>query len=669
MIKQKVLTPVIAVAAAVIVDGAQAVSGGEDGVFLEPITVTATKRPESDFDIAGSVDVESREQLVEAVVNDTDELDRVFPELLSVGRSSRVYNIMTLRGQASADFFSPSTSFYLDGVPQLPHAFGQTLQEVGQVELLKGPQGAIYGRGALGGVLSITSRRPGTEPELWGNVQGFERGYRVRAGASTGFDRNGLAIQGSMMRADEDGTLDDALNGRDDLDDRENTAGRLSIHYMSENLPLEMRLKARAERYSSHEEYYVPYAPLSRSQVEPVVKTPWLERKIKDVSWDLEYSPNVDWTITGILARQTVDLERTFGPYGVDTVEAQSSNYAELRANYEGAALTAVMGISAQRLRFEYQDVNYGEAAGYMGGPYTENEILNYAVFADTNYRFAEHWEVSLGTRVAREDAEVSMLMPDANGSDVMQTYTNDESFTAVTPRFALAWLPNDQMRLWAAVGRGFKPGGFNKAGTSDADLVSYDSEIATNFEIGLRWRSPGRRYQAEATLYAIDSQDVQGWIGPPGLQILSNMGDATSRGMELQAKMRLAEGQTFTLGGMVNRSRYTSGEFDGKDVAYTPGYSALVAWDGIFGMRDQWRPRIALRATGPHYFDTENDLRQSAYALLEASLMWHSRHGFELGVYGRNLTDELYRVYGNSAVGAQLGAPREIGVQLNVEI
>lgn len=116
------------------------------------ITVTATKRIQSSFEVTGNVNVQTEEQLNKASVNQTDDLNAVFPELLSANRSSRIYNNMTLRGQSSADFFSPSLGLFVDGAPQLSQSYAQSLQGVEQVELLKGPQGVIYGRGTLGGL-------------------------------------------------------------------------------------------------------------------------------------------------------------------------------------------------------------------------------------------------------------------------------------------------------------------------------------------------------------------------------------------------------------------------------------------------------------------------------------------------------------------------------------
>ncbi|WP_163434604.1 TonB-dependent receptor domain-containing protein, partial [Escherichia coli] len=74
--------------------------------------------------------------------------------------------------------------------------------------------------------------------------------------------------------------------------------------------------------------------------------------------------------------------------------------------------------------------------------------------------------------------------------------------FNAFIPRASIAWLPNEQNRIWFGVGRGFKPGGFNKEGVDKLALTSYKSEIATEMELGWKWHSVNDNHMAEITLY-----------------------------------------------------------------------------------------------------------------------------------------------------------------------
>lgn len=630
---------------------------------LGDVEVTANKRQQASFDVAAGVGVRTGEALERAGIEATDRLDAAFPELASMGRSSRVYNNMTVRGIGSADFYGPAVALYVDGVPQLPHAYAQSLLDVDRVELLKGPQGAIYGRGALGGVINVESRRPGAKAAGWTNVQFHDGGHRLTAGADSGFGPSGLAIQASLTDQRDGGSLDDPGRGMRDVDDRRTTGGRLALHYLAPALPLELRLRAGSERYRSHEEYYVPFSPLSRSAVLPVATRPSLTRTVDDAALDLRYEIDERWSFAGVLARQKVDLDRTIGSYGMDTPEQQRSDFVELRFAYRGAGVDALFGLSSQRLGFDRQVGSFAWGPMTMGAARSENDVLHRAVFADGAWRFAERWELGAGLRWASERAEVDMQRTGGTpGTDV--AYANDRRFTAVTPRLALAFLPDAQQRFFAGVGRGFKPGGFNKAGSGTADSIPYDSETSTSVEAGWKWRSADARQRVELTVYRIDSEKVQGWVGPLGLQTLSNLGDGRSRGVEFLWSVRIDERHEVTLAGMANDSRYRSGPHDGKRVAYAPRHSLSLAWNARLGEGGRWRPGVSLRRIGAHHFDPDNTLRQGAYTVADAQLMREVARDTEVGLYGRNLADTEYRVYADS-IGAQLGAGREVGVKL----
>jgi pesticin/yersiniabactin receptor len=86
--------------------------GAGSVLYLAPVTVNALKRKQSSFDVIGNVSVQTSEQLEAASATKTEDLGSVFPELSNMNRSARIYNNMTIRGQSSADYFSPSVGLY-----------------------------------------------------------------------------------------------------------------------------------------------------------------------------------------------------------------------------------------------------------------------------------------------------------------------------------------------------------------------------------------------------------------------------------------------------------------------------------------------------------------------------------------------------------------------------
>ncbi|HGN0424078.1 MULTISPECIES: TonB-dependent receptor [Morganellaceae] len=623
------------------------------------ITVTATKRIQSSFDVIGNVNVQTDEQLKKSLVNQTDDLSAVFPELLSANRSSRIYNNMTLRGQSSADFFSPSLGLFVDGAPQLSQSYAQSLQGVEQVELLKGPQGVIYGRGTLGGIISVITKKPSSHAEAWLGGQYFGQGERINTGGSTGYMENGWAFQGNVSLDRNNGSLNNPAWDKKNVDSRDIKAGWLSANYISPDTLFESNLKVGGENYHSHEEYFVPFSPLSRSKIDTewLYETPNLKRKLKNISWNTGYDFNDEWKFKTILSYQNMDIDRLFMD-GTLQDDSQDILYSEARANYEGGDLSGIIGVSFQKMGYRHDNLSVGKVG--MGGKKSDNDIYNYSGYFDGAYRINDNWELGAGARFSHEKAKTRMIILEKGKGE---SYYNNAVFNAFIPRASIAWLPNEQNRIWFGVGRGFKPGGFNKEGVDKLALTSYKSEIATEMELGWKWHSVNDNHMAEITLYQIDSKDVQGYVGVIGYQALSNMGDSRSRGIEYLWKSKLTPNHSISLGGMFNQSEFTSGEHKNKRPAYTPSYSSLISWEGLYGKEQKWSSRIAVRFNGPFYFNEQNNLEQGHYTVVDASISWHPTKQYELSIYAKNIGDALYRTYafGNKA---QLGNPREIGVQ-----
>ncbi|NBN03943.1 TonB-dependent receptor [Proteus sp. G2665] len=624
------------------------------------ITVTATKRIQSSFDVIGNVNVQTDEQLKKSLVNQTDDLSAVFPELLSANRSSRIYNNMTLRGQSSVDFFSPSLGLFVDGAPQLSQSYAQSLHGVEQVELLKGPQGVIYGRGTLGGIISVITKKPSSHAEAWLGGQYFGQGERINTGGSTGYMENGWAFQGNVSLDRNNGSLNNPAWDKKNVDSRDIKAGWLSANYISPDTLFESNLKVGGENYHSHEEYFVPFSPLSRSKIDTewLYETPNLKRKLKNISWNTGYDFNDEWKFKTILSYQNMDIDRLFMD-GTLQDDSQDILYSEARANYEGGDLSGIIGVSFQKMGYRHDNLSVGKVG--MGGKKSDNDIYNYSGYFDGAYRINDNWELGAGARFSHEKAKTRMIILEKGKGE--SNYNNNAVFNAFIPRASIAWLPNEQNRIWFGVGRGFKPGGFNKEGVDKLALTSYKSEIATEMELGWKWHSVNDNHMAEITLYQIDSKDIQGYVGVIGYQALSNMGDSRSRGIEYLWKSKLTPNHSISLGGMFNQSEFTSGEHKNKRPAYTPSYSSLISWEGLYGKEQKWSSRIAVRFNGPFYFNEQNNLEQGHYTVVDASISWHPTKQYELSIYAKNIGDALYRTYafGNKA---QLGNPREIGVQ-----
>ncbi|WYX14319.1 TonB-dependent receptor plug domain-containing protein [Achromobacter xylosoxidans] len=154
---------------------------------LAPITVTASKQEQALRDINGAAIVVPAETLHAAQVDNTLQLSRVLPGVQMSGSGSFLFPVISVRGITSAqDFYNPALTVYVDGVPQLPTFASQLLTDVDRVELLKGPQGTLYGKSAMGGVLNIVSRQPDNHPLRLRDRQCRQPRWLLFQGASGG---------------------------------------------------------------------------------------------------------------------------------------------------------------------------------------------------------------------------------------------------------------------------------------------------------------------------------------------------------------------------------------------------------------------------------------------------------------------------------------------------
>lgn len=150
---------------------------------------------------------------------------------------------------------------------------------------------------------------------------------------------NGWAFQGNVSLDRNNGSLNNPAWDKKNVDSRDIKAGWLSANYISSDTLFESNLKVGGENYHSHEEYFVPFSPLSRSKIDTewLYETPNLKRKLKNISWNTGYDFNDEWKFKTILSYQNMDIDRLFMD-GTLQDDSQDILYSEARANYEGGS-------------------------------------------------------------------------------------------------------------------------------------------------------------------------------------------------------------------------------------------------------------------------------------------------------------------------------------------
>ncbi len=657
---------------------------------LPAVMVSATKREQTLDSFNGSATVVDAETLNDRQISNTLELARALPGVQMSTSGSLLFPAISVRGITSAqDYYNPALTLYVDGVPQLPVFTAQALIDVERVELLKGPQGTLYGRSAQGGVIDVVTRQPGSDPKL-----------RLRAGLSS---RSGFRLQGegsgplldgllygglAIGRNRQPGELSNPVSGDDRVGGVTSSYGRARLRLAPAGAPWQLGLSVTRDCATASQDAYVPFDDLEsrRVAVQPelsAAQARFHQRRCGDQqaltgSYDLG-----TWRLNAVLAWQSVDIERQFpfGPYVSRQPEQWRQNVQEIRLTTQGPGRDwdAVLGLYRQDLNQNRTYVNDLAAMAMnvvTSGSHNSSESL--AVYGDGTWHLSPRLDLSAGLRLARDEARTRFAGTSMASDMAMLPFAGSAETRGnhALGKLSAGYALDAQWRVYGTLSQGYKPGGFNLAPTSPADAQAFDKERSTSAELGARYLAG--RLRASAALYRIDTRDAQLYRRDTlGYQTLSNVGDVRSTGIEFDLEWKLARNWTLSTAGFVNRARFERYDDPGcadcvdKRVPQTPAHGLMASLRAELPLgAGLLRPQLAVQRVGAQYFDTANTLAQSAYVLVNARLGWQLRDDLEIAAFVTNLSDRRYRTYAFSGASlgnfAQQGEGRTVGLTLS---
>lgn len=664
---------------------------GEAGM-LAPVMVSASKRGETLERLNGAASVADRLDLDDAQVASTLALDRVFPELYMSHSATFLFPIITLRGVTSAqDFYNPALTVYVDGVPQLPIFAAQSLLGVEQVELLKGPQGTLYGKSAQGGVLNIVSHKPNGTPQFAARAGVSSRdGYQVQAEGSGPLIQDLLYGSVSLLGNDVNGDVRSDVIGSDELGGVRSRAGNAKLRLMPAGSPWELGLSAGRDCATGDQEAYTLFDDYEsrRAYVLPNLPEAYRgyhqRRCANSVAANGQYDFGI-WRLNAVASSQRVHVTRRWplDAYFPQFSEHWKQNTQEVRLSTRSAeegglpsrTWDAVFGLYRQEVDMSrsYQFDMVLPGLYRVMDSASDNRSESLAAYGDATWHLTPEADISAGLRFTRDEARTN-FQGDMMGTSFQGKASSNQNtwlgHVAAGYQFAPQW------RGYVNVAQGYKPMGYNLAPSSMDDARGYGRERSISYEAGVRHTGTGVR--ASMAVYRVDSKDVQLYgDGDMGNQTLRNVGDTRSIGIEFATEWDVTRQWTLSAGGFVNDAGFRRFEDSSacvgcKDnkVPMAPRYGLTLTAKGSIRIGDTaLRPQLTVRRTGAHYFDSANTLRQDAYTTVDAGLAWNLAHDLELMLHAHNLSDKAYRTYGFSygPTGnfAQVAPGRTVGLTL----
>ncbi|MDZ7894566.1 MAG: TonB-dependent receptor [Sphingobium sp.] len=661
------------------------------------IIVTARRREESLIDVPISVTAISGDALQKSGAIDITDISQSVPNVtLETSRGTNSTLTAFIRGVGQQDpvaGFEAGVGLYLDDVYlNRPQAAVLDIYDVERVEVLRGPQGTLYGRNTIGGAVKYVTKRLTTDPTL--SVRGTYGSYDQADGvitASTPVGDGTLKFGGALARLSRGGFGDNLTTGRENYN-KDVWAGRLSAQADGEGFFVRLTgdyTKDKSEPRGGHR--LIPGLFSGAPVLNDVYDTraglldPKQDVEAYGVSLFGEFEVTDGFTLRSITAWRK---DNSATPIDFDSLAAVD---VDVPAFYNNRQLSQEIQLL----------VSTGNLNGLIGGYFLDAKARTvfdvrlpggvtaltfgdvgtetFAIFGDFTYDFTPQLSLSVGGRYTWDERTSQILRrtylgggsPFFGGTGTLFATTSDfrgsQTFKEFTPRASLSFKPTQDQTLYASYAKGFKGGGFDPRGQSTAcrtptggtctpqqvfDFLSFDPETVETYEVGYK-ASYGRRLTIALSGFYSDYTDVQvpGSIGTTvnGQQtfvgITTNAGKARIQGIEFEGNLLVAKdigapGSRLNLnwaGGYIDAKYKQFIDSRGIDVANRRAFQNTPKWTAsgtlaysipAFGGDISTSTTVSYRSKSQQFELRTPGLDQAGYALWDASIVWTSEGG-----------------------------------------
>lgn len=700
---------------------------------LDEIVVTAQRREQRLDDVPVAVSVFDDRFLERSRSATVGDLVAFTPGVAGTTVSQTTPRI-TVRGVSTEDFGAgsdPALGIYVDdvylgrGVSSIADLF-----DVARVEVVKGPQGTLFGRNTTAGAISIVTAKP--DDRLGGFADaslGRFNQIDVR-GAINVPVADGVAIRVAGSNRKRDGFVANTLGGRIGAIDSQAVRATLGIDRARSKALLSFEYRdTRAQPGPYLNPILVGtdrFGAISSNLVDGTANAARDNLKAYRLTFRFETALSDAVQLTSITAyngftnsylEDTDASPSTFLHFGTDG--RQDSFSQELRLNGKSGRLSWFLGASAARDEiastqyavFSEEDYcgvlfasNCTTAIGAPGDPAVREASVarsnneSYAVYGDLTYAMTPRFDVIAGLRYSRDTKAFSVRFPPANnllgpvilvpppaatlaqfGSvDADGTLRQRYSDSSWQPRIALRYGVTDRISLYASASRGYKAGGFNQLSPGPG----FSPESIWNYEVGLKGETADRRLRFDLSAYHFDYSDLQVLVSFAGSVLTRNAATARGNGVEASLTAKPLAGLTLSGGAAWQDTRYgqfvpsPTETFSGNRLVRSPEWSASFVADADLplggAVRGLARADVSYRSS--QFFRPSNTAfeRQDGYVLVNASAGLGVGEHVTARLFVQNIFDVRYLVDAATTVPGflaytQRGEPRSYGLQMGV--
>ncbi|WP_437918848.1 TonB-dependent receptor [Sphingobacterium sp. LRF_L2] len=669
---------------------------------LEEVVVSGSDKTETDVQkTAAAISVLSAKKLNEYRAWNVADLSALAPSLfvLEHGNSSGS-NFFNIRGTMGFTT-EQSVATYVDGVYQFDfYSSPINFNNIERIEILRGPQGALYGRNAFSGVVNIITKKPTNSVHGYAEADFGNYGQqRYTLGLNTPILKDRLYFNVSGQYNGRGSIYRNPTLNTDDFDHHRSFNINGNLKYIL-NDKWQLLVNAKTEKNkdkgaypwsASYEEAwtngYNSYSNWDNTEKRTNTNVSATANYFGDkfnfisITSGIAYHiwiPNrfdYDFTSANLISGKTATKSREF------TQEFRFSSPAGAN-KFKWTAGTYLFTEKIKTNTDVYYDEDYAvydPSAPYRTLTYDERRNWGLAFFGQATYSLTDKLDITAGARYEserRKQDETNDYEKNSVQTPLTDLETNSKTFNAFTPKVTLAYKLTENSLLYASYAKGFRVGGFNMGATA-SNYRYYKPEKSDNYEVAIKNNLFSNKLKINVTAFYLQQKDQQVSTSNDGVNyLILNAGDMNNLGIEAEIAAVPVDNLSIEWNAAWSDAKYAKLEMydltsasviDYKDnrPINNPNFLSMLATQYNYPLAKNERSislfaRAEYKYVGNYYLDFVNQYYQSAYGIINARAGITAER-FEIAAWGRNLNDKRYMSWGYGSY--MLGNPRMYGV------
>jgi len=635
---------------------------------LETVTVTAQKSEEDVQKVPISIDVYDELKIKDYSISSLEDIGKFTPNLMFFNTGQQGLTSPSIRGiAASVASYSTPVSLYVDGVPTMSSfGFADGLEDIERIEVLKGPQGTLYGKNSEAGVINIITKKPNNETR--GKIfttLGSDGKKEFGVNLSGAIVEDKLYMSASYKHNEKDGFIKHSETG-EYINYKESDYGKVNLRYTpTDNLDISL-IASKSENdngaldwaKSGQNDNIIIASNLKGSS------TPTIETISLNVDYDIDNKTKLKSITTKRIHNDkaivdndisALTLRHFYRDYEFDTL----SQEIRLEKDILGTKIVTGVYLDEEKDDLSLIRKTTMDPTGANSHP-QKLSSKTMSLFVNVIHPINDQWTFTTGIRYDKEEKDIKV-----EGTNI----SLDNEWENISPKVSLQYEINKESMTYATVAKGYRSGGFNPyASTSNRE--SYNEESLVSYELGYKAMFLNNRVKFNSAIYYMDIDDMQVQEMPtPGIVYMVNAASATSKGIEFDIEAMINDEISLFTSAGYNKTTFDKfednlGNYSGNYNPYAPKYNFNI---GIqYRSASGFYTRADINGYGKTYFDSANTYSQDAYELVDTKVGFEA-DDYDIYLYAKNIFDKEHHAtnaYFNGTTTIY-NEGREVGISL----